>query len=74
MGGRRFFSWPVGWRESILMGLVVGALLIVAQGLGSGWNQLDWCGSAIIVFFVVVGVIALSVRDRRDPSHRGQGK
>ena len=49
MGSRRFLSWPAGWQRSMPLGIVVGiisgALLIVAQGLGSGWNQIDWCGS-----------------------------
>jgi hypothetical protein len=73
MGSRRFLSWPAGWRKSlpsgILMGVIVSAFLIVAQGIGSGWNQIDWCGSAIVFFFVVVGVTALSARLRPEPSH-----
>jgi hypothetical protein len=78
MSSRRFLSWPAGWRKSlpssILVGVFVGTLVVAAQGLSSGWNQIDWCGSAVILFFVVVAVTALSARVRPDPSQPGQGK
>ena len=31
----------------IFGGILVGAPLIVAQGLGSGWNQIDWWARAL---------------------------
>jgi len=68
MGSRRFLSWPAGWRKAIpwgiLVGIVGGALLIVAQGLGSAWNDIDWCDTSIIVFFFVVGFTAITARFR----------
>jgi hypothetical protein len=71
MASRRFLSWPAGWRKSLpsgmFVGVIVSASLIVAQGLSSGWNQIDWCGSAIIFFFVVVGITALVARVWPDP-------
>jgi hypothetical protein len=71
MGSRRFFSWPAGWRKSIPWGIFVGVLVsapfIVAQGLGSGWNQIDWCGTSVVIFFVVVATTALTARHCRDP-------
>lgn len=78
MASRRFLSWPTGWRKSlpsgILIGIIVSALVIVAQRIGSGWNQIDWCGSGIIFFFVVVGVTAFSARSRPDPSQDDKPK
>jgi hypothetical protein len=66
MGSRRFLSWPAGWRKAmpwgILVGIVAGALLIVAQGLGSAWKDIDWCGTSIFIFFLVVGFTAISAR------------
>ena len=39
MGSRRFLSWPAGWRKSLpwgfLLGVIVAALLIVAQTMTS---------------------------------------
>ena len=52
----------------IFVGLTVAALLIVSQGLGSGWNQIDWCGTSVVIFFVVVAATAFTARrchDRR---------
>ena len=46
----------------ILVGVVAGALLIVAQGARLGWNDIDWCGTSIIIFFVVVGFTAITAR------------
>jgi hypothetical protein len=73
MGSRRFLSWPAGWRKTmpwgILVGVVAGALLIVAQGLRSAWNDIDLCGtSIIIIFFLVVGVTAITARLRPAPN------
>lgn len=70
MGSRRFLSWPDGWAKAmpsgIFVGLTVGASLIVAQGLGSGWSQIDWCGTSIVIFFVTVAVTAFAAKLRRD--------
>jgi ABC-type uncharacterized transport system permease subunit len=58
----------------IFVGVVVSALLVVAQGLGSGRNQVDWCGSAVVFFFVAVGITALIARLRSDPSQDDQAR
>lgn len=72
MGSRQFLSWPAGWRRAMpwgfLVGFAVGAPLIVAQGVQSGWNHIDWCGTGVLVFFVNVGVVAFAARFWRDPA------
>lgn len=72
MGSRRFWSWPAGWAKAIIwgifVGVVVGALLIVAQGQGSALNQIDWCGTSVVIFFVVVAVTVLVARLQPDRS------
>jgi hypothetical protein len=68
--GSRFFSWPAGWRKSMLWGIFVGINVgipfIVAQGLGSGWNQIDWCGTSVVIFLIVVATTAMTARFSRD--------
>jgi hypothetical protein len=46
----------------IVVGIVAGALLILAQGSRSAWNDIVWCDTSIIVFFLVVGFTAITAR------------
>ena len=70
MGSRRFISLPPGWRKSIpwgiFAGVIVGVVFIVAQRQGASWNQIDWCGTSVVMFFVVVATTALVARHGRD--------
>lgn len=49
----------------IIVGLAVGAVLIVAEGRVPGWKFIDWCGTLIVVIFVAVVFTALSARKHR---------
>lgn len=75
MGNRRFLSWPLGWRKSLplglIVGLAVGAAFIVAEGRASGGKFIDWCGTSIIVLIVAVGVTTVFARShsRKDENH-----
>jgi len=64
MASRPFLSWPDGWRQSLPLGIVVGlaagAAVLVAEGLGSGWRFIDWCGTTVVVLLVTVAFTAIA--------------
>lgn len=76
MGSRRFFSLPPGWRKSIpwgiFAGIIVGVLFIFAQSQVASWNQIDWCGTSVVILFVIVATTALVARHGRDRSKDGE--
>ena len=83
MGERKFLSWPAGWRNAlpwgVLVGVVVSGILIVAEGLRSGWSSLDrifWVDAAIVFAVVVVGFTALTARlwANRNEDESGMGR
>jgi len=37
-----------------------GAAVLVAEGLGSGWRFIDWCGTTVVVLLVTVAFTAIA--------------